>query len=69
VTRTGEKVIHTVKGKKPNIEGMMADIKRDQISDGQIEEAEQDAADPSHEKILRTGKTTRVAIRRSINNH
>jgi hypothetical protein len=29
---------------------MMADSKRDQISDGQIEEAEQDAADPSHEK-------------------
>jgi hypothetical protein len=29
---------------------MMADIKRDEISDGQIEEAEQDAADPSHEK-------------------
>jgi hypothetical protein len=32
------------------MEGMMADLKRDQISDGQIEEAEQDAADPSHEK-------------------
>jgi hypothetical protein len=29
---------------------MMTDIRRDQISDGQIEEAEQDAADPSHEK-------------------
>jgi hypothetical protein len=29
---------------------MMTDIKRDKISDGQIEEAEQDAADPSHEK-------------------
>ena len=28
----------------------MADIERDKISDGQIEEAEQDAADPSHEK-------------------
>jgi len=28
----------------------MADIKRDEISEGQIEEAEQDAADPSHEK-------------------
>ena len=29
----------------------MADIKRDQISDSQIEEAEEEAADPSHEKI------------------
>jgi hypothetical protein len=28
----------------------MADIKRDQISDGQIEETEPDGADPSHEK-------------------
>lgn len=28
----------------------MAEIERDQISDGQKEEAEQDAADPSHEK-------------------
>ena len=28
----------------------MADSNRDQISDGQIEEAEQNAADPSHEK-------------------
>lgn len=28
----------------------MTNIKRDQISDGQIEEAEQDATDPSHEK-------------------
>ena len=28
----------------------MADIERDKISDGQIEEGEQDAADPSHEK-------------------
>jgi hypothetical protein len=32
------------------MEGIMADIKRDQISDSQIEEAEE-AADPSHEKI------------------
>ncbi|HKU28100.1 MAG TPA: hypothetical protein VJQ54_21705 [Candidatus Sulfotelmatobacter sp.] len=29
---------------------MMAEIERDKMSDGQIEEAEQDAADPSHEK-------------------
>ena len=28
----------------------MAEIERDKMSDGQIEEAEQDAADPSHEK-------------------
>jgi hypothetical protein len=28
----------------------MTNIQRDKISDGQIEEAEQDAADPSHEK-------------------
>jgi hypothetical protein len=32
------------------MEDTMADSKREQISDGQIEEAEQDAADPSHEK-------------------
>ena len=41
----------------------MAESKRGEISEGQIEEAEQDAADPSHEKIPRIGKTTRVAIR------
>ena len=29
---------------------MIADSKHDEISEGQIEEAEQDAADPSHEK-------------------
>jgi hypothetical protein len=28
----------------------MPDIERDEISEGQIEEAEQDAADPSHEE-------------------
>lgn len=28
----------------------MVDIERDKIPDGQIEEAQQDAADPSHEK-------------------
>ena len=28
----------------------MADIKRDQISEDQIEEAKQEVADPSHEK-------------------
>ena len=28
----------------------MADSKDEEISEGQIEEAEQDAADPSHEK-------------------
>ena len=32
------------------MEKMMAEIERDKMSDGQIEEAEQDAADPSHEK-------------------
>jgi hypothetical protein len=40
-------------GASPNVvpmEKMMAEIERDKISDGQIEEAEQDAADPSHEK-------------------
>jgi hypothetical protein len=47
---------------------MMADTKRDEISEGQIEEAEQDAADPSHEKILRKGKKIRVAIQRSTDN-
>jgi hypothetical protein len=47
---------------------MMADSKPGEISEGQIEEAEQDAADPSHEKILRKGKTARVGIQRSINN-
>jgi hypothetical protein len=47
----------------------MADSKRDEISEGQIEEAEQDAADPSHEKNPAEGKATRVAIRTSINNH
>ncbi len=40
-------------GASPNVvpmEKMMAEIERDKISDGQIEEAQQDAADPSHEK-------------------
>jgi hypothetical protein len=32
------------------IERMMPDIERDEISEGQIEEAEQDAADPSHDE-------------------
>jgi hypothetical protein len=32
------------------MEKVMADVDRDKISEGQKEEAEQDAADPSHEK-------------------
>jgi hypothetical protein len=40
----------SVKEEALTIEGMMADSRHDEISDGQIEEAEQDAADPSHEK-------------------
>jgi hypothetical protein len=33
-----------------DMEKVMADVERDKISEGQIEEAEQDAEDPSHEK-------------------
>lgn len=51
VTRTGRESYTLGKRNKAlTIEGMMANSKHDEISDGQIEEAEQDAADPSHEK-------------------
>jgi hypothetical protein len=52
VTRTGRESYTLGKRSEAlTIEGMMADSKRDEISDGQIEEAEEEAADPSHEKI------------------
>jgi hypothetical protein len=48
---------------------MMADTKRDEISEGQIEEAEQNAADPiTREKSCGKGRRFRVAIQRSTNN-